>query len=351
MDAVVACLCEQVRAAAAAGEPLRLRGGDTRRWLGGAVAGRELDLRGLTGIVSYEPSELVVSVRCGTRIDELEAELAAHRQVLAFEPPRFAPEATVGGCIATGLAGPRRMARQPLGGAVRDHVLGATLINGRGERLSFGGTVIKNVAGYDVARLLVGSFGVLGIIAQVSLKVLPRPVEEQTLRFDCDADEALQWLRLWQARPLPLSASLWCDGVLHLRLSGARAAVVAAGRELGGERVDDAPWQAVRDHQHGFFAGAAPLWRIAVPATAPRFALDEPELIEWGGTQRWLRSTLPAEQIHAWASRHGGHASCWRGPAAFMAPLPPAALAIQCRLKQRFDPAGILNPRRLFAEF
>ncbi|MEZ5460106.1 MAG: glycolate oxidase subunit GlcE [Steroidobacteraceae bacterium] len=351
MDAAVTDLCDVVRAAAAAREPLRLRGGDTRHWLGGAVAGRELDLRPLSGIVSYEPSELVVTVRAGTRIDELEAELAARGQMLAFEPPRFAPASTVGGCIATGLAGPRRMARQPLGGAVRDHVLGVSVIDGRGGLLSFGGTVIKNVAGYDVSRMMVGSFGVLGILVDVSLKVLPRPVEEATLRFECDAGQALEWLRTWQARPLPLSGSVWCGGELQLRLSGASAAVAAARRELGGERVEATSWQALRDHQHPFFAGAAPLWRIAVPATAPRFADNEPELIEWGGMQRWLRSAQPAEQIRAWASRHGGHASCWRGGAPFMTPLPPAALAIQQRLKQQFDPAGILNPRRLFAEF
>lgn len=350
MDAAVTDLRDVVRAAAAAREPLRLRGGDTRRWLGGAVTGRELDLRPLSGIVGYEPSELVVTVRTGTRIDDLESELAARGQMLAFEPPRFAAASTVGGCIATGLAGPRRMARQPLGGAVRDHVLGVSLIDGRGELLRFGGTVIKNVAGYDVSRLMVGSFGVLGILVDVSLKVLPRPVEEATLRFECDAGQALESLRTWQARPLPLSGSAWCDGELHLRLSGASAAVAAACRELGGERVEATPWQALRDHQHPFFAGAAPLWRIAVPATAPRFAADEPELIEWGGTQRWLRSAQPAEQIRAWANRHGGHATCWRGAAPFLTPLPPAALAIQRRLKQQFDPAGILNPRRLFAE-
>lgn len=351
MQAALTELREQVRAAAAAREPLRLRGGDTRHWLGGRTAGRELDLRALTGIVSHEPSELVVTVRCGTRLDDLEAALAAHGQMLAFEPPRFGPESTVGGCIATGLAGPRRMARQPLGGAVRDHVLGVTLLDGRGELLRFGGTVIKNVAGYDVSRLLVGSFGVLGILADVSLKVLPRPVEETTLRFECDADQALHWLRLWQARPLPLSASLWCDGVLLLRLSGASAAVAAACRELGGERVGAPDWDAVRDQRHPFFAGTAPLWRLAVPATAPRFAAHEPELIEWGGTQRWLRTGQPAAEIHAWANRHGGHASGWRGTAPFMSALAPAALAIQQRLKQQFDPAGILNPRRLFAEF
>lgn len=351
MVAALNDLREQVRSAAAAREPLRLRGGDTRRWLGGPVSGRELDLRAVAGIVSYEPSELVVTARCGTRIDDLEAVLAEHGQMLAFEPPRFAPQATVGGCIATGLAGPRRMARQPVGGAVRDHVLGVTLIDGRGELLSFGGTVIKNVAGYDVSRLLVGSFGVLGILAEISLKVLPRPVAETTLRFECAADRGLQWLRAWQARPLPLSASLWCDGVLQLRLSGASAAVAAARRDLGGEQVDDPPWTSLRDHQHAFFAGAAPLWRIAVPATAPTHAGDEPELIEWGGTQRWLRSTQPAAQIQDWAARHGGHASCWRGAGPFMAPLPPAVLAIQRRLKQQFDPVGIFNPGRLFTGF
>jgi glycolate oxidase FAD binding subunit len=359
MDAPVARLREQVRDAAASRRPLRLRGADTRRFLGAGVAdtaatvdgaAEELDLRGVTGVVSYEPSELVVTVRAGTPLDELEALLAEQGQMLAFEPPRFGPQSTVGGCIATGIAGPRRMARPPLGGAVRDHVLGATLLDGRADVLAFGGTVIKNVAGYDVARLLAGSFGVLGAIISVSLKVLPRPRAECTLRFDCDAEEALRRLRDWQARPLPLSATVWHDDVLHVRLSGASAAVASAAGELGGARVDAPDWNALRDQRHEFFAGAAPLWRVAVPATAPRFAASELELIEWGGTQRWLRTGQNATVVRAWAARWGGHASCWRGAAPFQTPLAPALLAIQQRLKQQFDPAGIFNAGRLHPE-
>ena len=351
MDAALSRLRDQVRAAAAGSRPLRLRGGDTRRFLGGQVAGAELDLRGLTGVTSYEPSELVVTVRAGTLLEDLEAQLAEQGQMLAFEPPRFGPQSTVGGCIATALAGPRRMARLPLGGAVRDHVLGATLLDGRAELLSFGGTVIKNVAGYDLSRLLAGSFGVLGIIVSVSLRVVPRPHEECTLRFDCDAPEALRRLRDWQARPLPLSASVWHDGVLQLRLSGSGAAVAAACRALGGARVDAPPWQALRDQRHAFFVGDAPLWRIAVPATAPPFEGSAPELIEWGGTQRWLRTCHDADTVRSWAVARGGHASGWRGTAVFMAPLAAPVLAIHQRLKQQFDPAGIFNPGRLCAEF
>jgi glycolate oxidase FAD binding subunit len=216
--------------------------------------------------------------------------------------------------------------------------------------LKFGGTVIKNVAGYDVARVLAGSFGVLGAIVEVSLKVLPRPPAECTLRFDCDAAEALRLLHSWQARPLPLSATIWHDNSLQVRLTGANAAVVAACRELGGMRVDAPDWDAVRDHRHTFFAGEAPLWRIALPATAPRFAAEEPELMEWGGTQRWLRSARSGAEIRAWAARCGGHASCWRGDAPFLTPLDSAMLAIQQRLKQQFDPAGIFNPGRLYPE-
>jgi glycolate oxidase FAD binding subunit len=351
MDAAVSRLREQVRDAAASHRPLRLRGADTRRFLGASGAAEELDLRDVTGVVSYEPSELVVTVRAGTPLAELEALLAEQGQMLAFEPPRFGPRSTIGGCIATALAGPRRMARPPLGGAVRDHVLGATLLDGRAELLAFGGTVIKNVAGYDVARLLAGSFGVLGAIVSVSLKVLPRPREECTLRFECDADEALRRLRDWQARPLPLSATVWHDDVLQVRLSGASAAVASACRELGGARVAAPDWDALRDQRHGFFAGAAPLWRVAVPATAPRFAASEPELIEWGGMQRWLRTGKSEAEVHAWAARWGGHASCWRGAASFQAPLAPTLLAIHQRLKQQFDPAGIFNPGRLHPEF
>lgn len=350
MDAALTAVREQVRAAAAARTPLRLRGGDTRRFLGRVVDATELDLRSVTGIVSHEPSELVVTVRAGTTLQELETVLAEQQQMLAFEPPRFAPQSTVGGCVATALAGPRRMARPPLGGAVREHVLGIKLVDGRGELLSFGGTVIKNVAGYDMARAIAGSFGVLGVIVEVSLKVLPRPVAECTLRFDCDADEALRWLGVWQARPLPLSASAWHDNELRIRLSGAAAAVAAAASELGGERDTAPDWEALRDHRHAFFAGDGPLWRVAVPRTAPRFSVDEPELIEWGGAQRWLRTLDSAESIRGWTARHGGHASCWRGAAPCFTPLAPALLGIHRRLKQQFDPAGIFNPGRLYPE-
>jgi glycolate oxidase FAD binding subunit len=363
-DAAVARLADRVRAAASAREPLRIRGGDTKVFYGNEVQGTSLDTRDLAGIVAYEPGELVVTARAGTPLADVEAELAAHGQMLPFEPPHFAPGATVGGCVAAGLSGPRRVSAGPAYGAVRDYVLGACVVDGRGRVLAFGGTVIKNVAGFDLSRTLAGSLGVLGVITEVSLKVLPRPARETSLRFECTAADAVARCNAWGGRPLPVSASAWCEGALVVRLSGAAAAVDAARSELGGEPVGDgasgAPsfdgagfWSALRDQRMPFFAGDAPLWRIALPSTAAPLDLGERELIEWGGALRWLRSDRPAADIRGRARALGGHATLFRGgdrTAGAFTPLAPALAAIHRRLKAEFDPAGILNPGRLFPE-
>ncbi len=362
-------LVEQVRDAAARGQRLRIRGGGTKDWYGEAPppGGAEaiLDTRAHAGIVEYDPSELVVTARCGTPLAELDATLAASGQMLACEAPHFGAQATVGGCIAAGLSGPRRATS----GSVRDFVLGAKLINGRGQHLSFGGQVIKNVAGYDVSRLLAGSLGILGVITEVSLKVVPVPVAETTLRFDgMPLPEALERLNHWAARPLPLSASAWSAGTLHLRLSGASAAVGAARSALGGEPIDPAGasafWMALREQSAPFFAGATPLWRLSLPSIAPPMpaldALAGPDglLVEWGGALRWLRSDAPATGLREAARAAGGHATLFRrgsggaGPDAArpgcFAPLDPALLRIHQRLKAEFDPAGVFNHGRLY---
>jgi glycolate oxidase FAD binding subunit len=320
------------------------------------------------GIVEYDPSELVVTARCGTPMAELEATLAANGQMLACEAPHFGPQATVGGCVAAGLSGPRRATS----GSVRDFVLGARLINGRGQHLAFGGQVIKNVAGYDVSRLLAGSLGILGVITEVSLKVVPTPVAEATLRFDgVTQREALERLNRWAGQPLPLSASAWSAGTLHLRLSGAAAAVRAARAALGGETLDQAQasafWTALREQSATFFAGNRPLWRLSLPSVAPPLpdlgaqpgAADP--LVEWGGALRWLRSDAPATVLRDAARAAGGHATLFRrgngagdtgtprnDPAGCFAPLDPALLRIHQRLKAEFDPAGIFNHGRLY---
>jgi len=353
-DDIVAGWAERIRAASADGRPLRIRGGGTKDWYGQALDGEILDTRALQGIVSYDPAELVVTVRAGTPLAQLETALTECGQMLPFEPPHFGRTATVGGCIAAGLAGPRRATC----GAPRDFVLGVTLMNGRGELLRFGGRVMKNVAGYDVARLLAGAMGTLGLLVEVSLKVLPRPVAEATLRFDLDEATAILRLNTWAGQPLPLSASCWHDGQLALRLSGARAAVDAACAALGGERMADADdfWTAVREQRHAFFAGHMPLWRLAVAPTTPPLALAlGPQLIEWGGGQRWVRAPGDADTaraIRTAASAAGGHATLFRGVGAapVFQPLAPALAQVHARLQAGFDPDQVFHRGRLFQD-
>jgi len=335
------------------GRPLRIRGGGTKDWYGQRLEGDVLDTRDYTGIVDYEPTELVITARCGTPLAEIEAALAERGQMLAFEPPHFGSQATLGGAIASGLSGPRRANS----GAVRDFVLGCRLLDGKGDVLSFGGQVMKNVAGYDVSRLLAGSLGTLGLLLEVSIKVLPRAPREATLVFEgVNEVDAIRNLNEWAGQPLPVSASCWHDGMLALRLSGANAAVDNAIRTLGGDVMPDCArfWAGLREQQHPFFAGDMPLWRLSVPSTVGAIVPGSPQLIEWGGAQRWLRApgdAATAERIRAVVAACGGHATLFRGGdgrAGVFQPLAPAVGRIHERLKAGFDPAGIFNPGRMY---
>jgi glycolate oxidase FAD binding subunit len=357
-DPALRALVERVQQAREARANLCIRGGDTKAFYGGGPRGEPLDMGGLSGISSYEPTELVVTARAGTPLAELEAVLAEKGQCLAFEPPRFAQGGTVGGMVAAGLSGPSRAAV----GAVRDHVLGLTLLNGKAEVLSFGGQVMKNVAGYDVSRVLAGSMGVLGAICEVSLKVLPVPAATATLRFEMDQASALQRLNEWAGRPLPLHASAWWQGLLVLRLSGAAAAVRSAAQSLGGEWVPPELaagfWDGLRDQSDEYFVNAraaldsgATLWRLSLPPTAPPLALDGDCLTEWGGAQRWLSATLPAAAVRDAAAAAGGHATLFMGherSAGVFAPLKSPLDRIHRELKRAFDPDGVFNPGRLY---
>ncbi|MEY4710561.1 MAG: putative Glycolate oxidase subunit [Pseudomonadota bacterium] len=363
MDSALAPLIDRIRAASAARQPLRIRGGGTKDFYGepGAPA-QVLSTMAFAGIVSYEPSELVVTVRAGTPLADLEAALAAQGQCLPFEPPHFAESATVGGMVAAGLSGPARASV----GAVRDYVLGVTMVNGRGEVLVFGGQVMKNVAGYDVSRLMTGSLGTLGLIAQVSLKVLPVAPAEATLRFEMSQQEALERLNAWGGQPLPLNASAWVqDGgvpTLYLRLRGAVAAVEAACRSLGGERQGAvaADWAMSRDLRLPWFTerGRRDLWRLSVPQTAPVLDLPDTPYVEWHGGQRWVRAEPDAgAAVREAAHAAGGSATLFMvgeggsaRPARF-APLPAPLDRIHRDLKREFDPAGIFNPGRLSPDF
>ncbi len=344
-------IVQAVRAAHDSHSALRIRGAGSKDFYGGMLSGETLDVAGYRGIVAYEPTELYITARCGTPLAEIEAALAERGQLLAFEPPRFSG-GTVGGCVAAGLSGPRRSQA----GAVRDFMLGARLVDGMGQVLNFGGQVMKNVAGYDVSRLLAGSMGTLGILAEVSLKVLPQPTAERTLVFAMDSDEAISRLNRWGGQPLPISASFWHDKQLWLRLSGARAAVEAATSKLGGDELpaDSGFWASVREQTHPAFA-ADILWRLALPSTAGDPGLAGLRAIEWGGALRWYAGEQ--EAVRGAAARQGGHATLYRAPESLrcregaFAPLSPAMLALHRRLKKSFDPKGILNPGRLYAEF
>lgn len=355
MDEAVEVLAQKIRAAASARTSLRIRAGGSKDFYGNSPSGAVLDPRAVSGIVAYEPTELLLVARCGTTLAEIEALLESHAQMLAFEPPRFAAGATIGGCIACGLAGPRRASAGYAYGGVRDFVLGARLLDGRSQLLSFGGMVMKNVAGYDAARMLVGSLGVLGVIVEVSLKVVPKHAVETTLQFPMGESAALNQLNAWGGQPLPISASAWQAESLWVRLSGSAAAVTSAAARLGGERLDPAVgaqcWLGLREQIHTFFAGDAPLWRLSLPSTAAPLGLSSRQLIEWGGAQRWIRSDLPAAQIRARAHALGGHATLFRGgnrSLGVFSPLSSGLAAIHQRLRRQFDPYDIFDAGRLF---
>ncbi len=345
----IAGLAQRVRDGAARGHRLRIRGGGTKDFYGGAPEGEAVEMAGYAGIVAYEPRELVLTVRAGTRVADIEAALGAERQMLAFEPPHFGAGATLGGTVAAGLSGPRR----PYAGAARDFLLGARIVNGKGEDLSFGGRVIKNVAGYDVSRLMAGALGTLGILTELSFKVLPRPSVEATLAFALDEAKAIEQANRWAGQPLPISGAAWLDGVLRVRLSGAESAVKAARARLGGEAVadGDAFWRELREHRLPYFRAGTPLWRLSVPQASPPIATPHAQLVDWGGGQRWVSGELDATAIRASVGQAGGHATLFRGgdkSSGVFHPLAPAIEKIHRRLKEAFDPAGILNSRRMY---
>ena len=352
-------LMDRVAAARSDKSPLDIRGGGTKAFYANPPRGAPLETRELTGITSYEPTELVVTALAGTPLAELESALAARGQCLPFEPPRYAAAGTVGGMVAAGLAGPARASVGPL----RDFLLGVSILSGTGEVLTFGGQVMKNVAGYDVSRVMAGAWGVLGVLCEVSLKVMPIPPAVRTLCFELDETSALSQLNRWAGRAIPLHASSWHRGQLYVRLAGATPVVsgvdLGRGRELAPQAAQSW-WADIRDHRHGFFdvsqgkleAGEC-LWRLAVPDTAPSISLPGEQFIEWGGGQRWWRSAAPAIDVRAVATAVGGHATLVRAldksPGAF-SPVSSVSMRIQERLKQSFDPEGVFNRGRLHPE-
>ena len=353
MDQVLQQFRDRIMSATRSCTALRIRGNGTKDWYGQELSGELLDTTAYSGIISYDPTELVITARAGTTLREIGKALAEKKQMLAFEPPRYDGLATIGGIVASGLSGPRRQAV----GSVRDFVLGTVLMDGKGETLHFGGQVMKNVAGYDVSRLLTGSLGTLGLILEVSIKVLPRPFAQHSLQLAMSEQDALHQLNVWGGQPLPISASCWLQGQLYVRLSGAQAAVDAAIKTIGGNDVAEPErfWDDVREQTHAFFSESEqPLWRLSVPTVAPPLALPGEQMVEWGGAQRWLKTSAEAASIRAAATAAGGHATLYKGgdkSVGVFQPLAPAVARIHRNLKNAFDPAGIFNPRRMYTDF
>ena len=352
MDADISMqLRDRVSDAAASATPLAIVGGGSKTFLGRTTQAEPLAVGEHRGVIAYEPTELVVTARGGTALAALEAVLAEKDQMFAFEPPHFGATATLGGTIAAGLSGPRR----PYAGAARDFVLGVKLLNGRAEILSFGGQVMKNVAGYDLSRLMSGAMGTLGVLLEISLKVLPRPARSCTLVFDLDPAPAVRRMNELAGEPLPISGAFHAARWLYLRLSGTPSGVDAAAQGLGGERIEgDATWSDLREHRLAFFDDPTPLWRISVPpATAP-LALEGEALIDWGGALRWTKTGADGKTVRACVETAGGHATLFRNgdrTAEVYHPLSPALSRLHRRLKDAFDPKSILNRGRMYEDW
>ncbi len=338
-----------VTAAIADHTPLNLTGAGTKMFFGREPTGSPLSLGGHRGIVNYEPKELVLTARAGTPLAEVKAALAGQQQMLPFEPPHFGEGATLGGTIACGLSGPRR----PYTGSARDFVLGIRMINGRGEIVRFGGEVMKNVAGYDLSRLMTGALGTLGVILEISLKILPAPEQEITLLQEQSPEQAIRQMNRWAGTPLPLSAACYDGLQLHLRLSGTAKGIRAGQKQIGGDLLADGDnfWRGIREQRHAFFQTGQPLWRLSVAPAADPLALPGKQLIDWGGAQRWLITDADSEGIFAAARQAGGHGTLFRGgdrSGGIFQPLSTASMALHRRLKQAFDPDRIFNPGRLY---
>lgn len=349
-------LLDTVATAIATRTPLKIRGGNTKSFLGRALPmdAVALDTRNHRGIVRYEPTELVITARSGTPVAELSAALDAAGQMLPCEPPEFDGQATIGGAVASGLSGPRR----PWAGSVRDFVLGCRLITGEARHLRFGGEVMKNVAGYDMSRLAAGSFGCLGVVTEVSMKVLPKPRARASLVLELDAEQAITALFAWRQAALPITGACHVDGRLHVRLEGGEGFVACAIERIGGDELDMAFWTALREQALPFFGDPRPLWRLSLPNATPLMRLPGDVVLDWGGAQRWLKSSASAGSVRAIAQAVGGHATRYSPPGAqdeqdldapFM-PLSAPLARLHRELKSRLDPHGIFNPGRLYAD-
>ena len=332
--------------------PINLVGGNTKHFYGREPQGEVLNVSGNSGVVDYEPTELVVTVRNGTTLSQLEAVLAEQGQMLGFEPPYFGEKATIGGAIASGLSGPRR----PFSGAVRDHILGCKIINGYADILSFGGTVMKNVAGYDLSRLLAGSMGALGLVVGRSLQAVPMPEIGETWWQEIKQNAVIQLMSQLLQKPFPISGLHYDGNRLFYRLCGSSGAIKQSTETLGGEQLinDRDFWLRLKDQTSEFFQDDMPLWRISVAPATEQLPLAGSCLLDWGGALRWLKSDESAQHIYQTVAEAGGHATLFRGgerDGLVFQPLPSDLMQIQQRLKHAFDPKGVFNQGRMYPEF
>lgn len=361
-------LQEQVQEAIQQQSPLFIHGGKSKLFYGNAVDAKPLDISAHSGVINYEPCELCITVRAGTLLSELEALLAENQQILPFEPPHYSEKATIGGAIAAGISGPRRAYT----GSVRDAILGVQIINGEGEIANFGGQVMKNVAGYDVSRLMVRSQGTLGVILNVSLRLLPKPEANLTLSFEAEQHQALAYFKAMRTQQLPITATVWHDELLSIRLSASEnilknskqtlikniatnemSSISSINKECNEQENADNFWQSIRDHQHPFFQNEnKPLWRFSLPPSSEKFTrIDNQPLIEWGGAQRWVQTNMPTNIIQNIASSRKGYATLFKGDLAGVPHFPVLEenlLKLHKSLKQKMDPHGIFNPNRIY---
>ena len=342
-------LCNVVKHAHDTKQPLNIQAGNSKAFYGNHVDGQIIKTSDLDGIIEYQPSELYITAYASTSLQTIEDTLDEHNQILSFEPPHYSNSATIGGAIASGFSGPRR----PYGDAIRDCILGTNIINGKGEYLSFGGKVMKNVAGYDVSRLMCGAFGTLGIITQASIKVQPKPKHECTLLFEFSEEQALNKIHSWLSELIPVTASYYENNHLWIRLSGLEKTLNNIHKQIGGEEISSNKefWQSIKNHQTDFFHSNTPLWRCIIPHNSP-FTINGDSSFEWNGSLRWIKSTETADTIFSACQKYRGHASLFRSsskPTDCLAPMNPQLQTIHQKLKHAFDPEKILNPGRMYS--
>jgi glycolate oxidase FAD binding subunit len=346
-------LQQQVKEAISSREPLYIHGGNSKLFYGNEVDAKPLNISLHTGVISYEPTELCITVRAGTRLSEINALLSKNQQILPFEPPMYTENTTIGGAIATGISGPRRAYT----GSVRDAILGVQIINGYGEVFNFGGQVMKNVAGYDLSRLMVRSQGTLGVILSVSLRLLPKPKQDISLSFETSATDAIKYFQELRIQQLPITATAWHDNQAYIRLSASEKIINSCQAKLDLEQLEESEslWQDIRDHKHAFFKNLdKPLWRLSLPPAVGNLSnIDDQQLIEWGGAQRWLSSNAPANIIQGLLSKQSGHATLFRSNVPntqIFTALEPVLFSLHKRLKNKMDPHKIFNPNRIYQD-